>query len=44
MALLPDGDTGPSILGDTRQRNDTTSSTAPQMEATPHSDHDTKGN
>jgi hypothetical protein len=36
MALLPDGDTGSSILGETRLRIDIASCKASQVDATPH--------
>jgi hypothetical protein len=45
IGLLPDGDTGPSILGDTRQRTNIASATAPLADAAQSHNHiDTKGN
>jgi hypothetical protein len=40
MALLPDGDTGPSILGETRRQINGVAFTAPLVNAAP-SQHDT---
>lgn len=45
MALLPDGDTGPSILGDTRGHITSLRSTAPPVDAATSDNHtDIKGN
>jgi hypothetical protein len=44
MALLPDGDTQPSILGETRPQINDAPSIAPLMGAPPHHYITSKGN
>lgn len=44
MALLPDGDTRSSMVRDTRQQSDITSSTAQQMDEAPQRDDFAKRN